>query len=162
MHICVVNLTIIGSDNAWSAPSHYQNQCWNIVNSNFKNKFQWNFNLDSYIFIQENAIENVVCEMASILSQPQCVKIIYGLTWIPIPIFCYSWDDSTMIFTHDFVTRESHCQITSLVTKNRYSWPPIHYYYVYFQWRINSLLSFFMKDFKYLCHLGVDNRVGVK
>ena len=27
-----------------------------------------------YIFIQENALENVVCEMASILSRPQCVK----------------------------------------------------------------------------------------
>ena len=26
------------------------------------------------IFIQENTFENVVCEMASILSPPQCVK----------------------------------------------------------------------------------------
>ena len=32
MHICVGNLTIIGSDNARSAPSHYLNQCWNIAN----------------------------------------------------------------------------------------------------------------------------------
>ena len=33
-HICVGNLTIIGSDNGLSpgtAPSHYLNQCWNIV-----------------------------------------------------------------------------------------------------------------------------------
>ena len=33
-------------------------------------KFNWNPN----IFIQENALENVICEMASILSHPQCVK----------------------------------------------------------------------------------------
>ena len=29
--ICVHNLTIIGSDNGWSAPSHYLNQCWNMI-----------------------------------------------------------------------------------------------------------------------------------
>ena len=32
------------------------------------------FNQNWIIFIQENAIENVVCEMASILSRPHCVK----------------------------------------------------------------------------------------
>ena len=30
------------------------------------NELQWNFNRNSNIFIQENAFENVVCEMASI------------------------------------------------------------------------------------------------
>ena len=30
--------------------------------------------MKSYIFIQENAFENVVSEMAPILSRPQCVK----------------------------------------------------------------------------------------
>ena len=33
-----------------------------------------NANQISNIFIQENALENVVCEMASILFRPQCVK----------------------------------------------------------------------------------------
>ena len=32
------------------------------------------FNRYSNIFIQENAFENVICEMASILSRPQCVN----------------------------------------------------------------------------------------
>ena len=36
-------------------------------------KLQWNFYRNSYIVTQENAFENVVCKMASILSQPQCV-----------------------------------------------------------------------------------------
>ena len=53
------------------APSHYLNQCWNIVNWTLRNKLLWNFNRNSNIFIQQNALENVVCEMASILSGPQ-------------------------------------------------------------------------------------------
>ena len=57
------------------APSHYLNQCWNIVNSNLRNKLQWNNKQNSFIFIQENAFENVVCEMTAILSRPLCVKI---------------------------------------------------------------------------------------
>ena len=56
------------------APSHYLNQCWDIVNSVLGNKLQWNFNHKSNIFIKENASENVVCEMASTLPQPQCVN----------------------------------------------------------------------------------------
>ena len=59
---------------AWSATSHYLNQCWDIVNWTLMNKLQWNFNRYSSIFIQENGFENVVCEMASILSRPQCVN----------------------------------------------------------------------------------------
>ena len=57
-----------------SAPSHYLNQCWTIVNWTFRNKLQWNFNRNSNIYIQEIAFENVVCKMASILSRPQWVK----------------------------------------------------------------------------------------
>ena len=56
------------------APSHYLNQCWNIVNWPLRNKFQWNFNRNSYIFIHENAFEKVVCKMAAILSRPQCLN----------------------------------------------------------------------------------------
>ena len=59
---------------AWSVPSHYLNQCWNIVNWTPRNKLQWNVNRNSYIFIQENPFENVVWKMAAILSRPQCVK----------------------------------------------------------------------------------------
>ena len=50
------------------------NQCLNIFNWTFRDKLQWNFNRKSNIFIHENAFEDVVCEMASILSLPQCVN----------------------------------------------------------------------------------------
>ena len=59
---------------AWSTPSHYLNQCWNIVNWTLGNKLQWNFNRNSNIFIEENTLENVVCEMLFISSRPQCFK----------------------------------------------------------------------------------------
>ena len=59
---------------AWWAPSHYLNQCWNMVNWTLRNKHRWNFNQNSYILIQENAFENVIWKMAAILSWPQCVK----------------------------------------------------------------------------------------
>ena len=40
----------------------------------FGSNFQWNFNSKSYIFIHENAFENIVSKVAAILFQPQCVK----------------------------------------------------------------------------------------
>ena len=66
---CQVTLDI-----SWSAPSHYLNQYWNIVNLTLRNKLQWNVNWNSYFFIQRNACENVVCKKAAILSWPQCVN----------------------------------------------------------------------------------------
>ena len=65
-------------------PSHYLNQCWNIVNWTLGNKIQWNLNRNSYIFIQENTFENVVWKMAAILSLPQCVNEmaqVHSLQW---------------------------------------------------------------------------------
>ena len=64
-HICVGNLTIIGSDNGLS-PGRRQAIIWinavNIVNWPLRNKFQWNFNKNSNIFIHENMFESVVCD----------------------------------------------------------------------------------------------------
>ena len=74
-HICVSELTIIGSDNGLS-PGRRQAILWNnagfIVNWTLRNKLQWNFNRNPNIFNQENAHEHVFCEMASILCQLQC------------------------------------------------------------------------------------------
>ena len=71
-HICVSKMIFIGSDNGLS-PSHYLNQCWNVVNSKLK-KFQWDLKQSSYIFIHKNACENIVWKMAAILSRPQYAK----------------------------------------------------------------------------------------
>ena len=76
----------------WSTSSHYLNQCWNIFNSNLRNKVQWNLKRYSYIFIQENVFENVICEMAVLLSRPQCVNIFHA-DWrnYERKVFAASW-----------------------------------------------------------------------
>ena len=62
----------IGSDSglivSYLAPSHYLNQCLGIINWTLRNKLQWNFSQKSNFFFQENAFENVVCEMVAFLS----------------------------------------------------------------------------------------------
>ena len=50
-YICISKLTIISSDNALSpgqAPSHYLNQCWNVVSWTLRNKLQWNLQRFSF------------------------------------------------------------------------------------------------------------------
>ena len=57
-HICVNEL---GQHWLWlvaySAPSHYLNQIWLIVNCNLRNKLQWNSNQNTKLFILENAFK---------------------------------------------------------------------------------------------------------
>ena len=79
-HICVIKLTVIGSDNGLS-PGRRQAIIWTndgiLFFSYFEipNKFQWNLKRNSSIFIHENAFANVVCAMAPILSRPQCITL---------------------------------------------------------------------------------------
>ena len=40
---------------AYSAPSHYLNQCWVIVNWTLSRKLQWNLNKNTKLFIGGNA-----------------------------------------------------------------------------------------------------------
>ena len=48
----------------------------NLMNDmQFRIIYEWNLKQNSYIFIQEHAFQNVVCEMATILSRPQCVNV---------------------------------------------------------------------------------------
>ena len=70
MHICIGNLTIIGSDKGLSPARH---QCWLIVNWTLGNKFLLNFHQNTMIFIQENTLKNGIWKMASILCWPQCL-----------------------------------------------------------------------------------------
>ena len=84
-HICVSDLTLIGSDNGLSL-GRRQAIIWTNVGilliGTLRNKLQWNFNRNSDISIQENAFESVVCEMAAFLSRPQCVNSIPALVQV--------------------------------------------------------------------------------
>ena len=62
----VGNLTIIGSDNSLS-PGRRQ--------AIIRKKRQWKCNRNSYIFIPENAFENVVSKLVAISSRPQFINL---------------------------------------------------------------------------------------
>ena len=81
-------------------PSHYLNQGWNIVNWILRNKRHWNLNRNSCILIHENAFENVVWEMAAILSGPQCVM--GGIVGVPLIILVIMTvlNDNTAPYLH--------------------------------------------------------------
>ena len=73
-----MNQVRIGSDNGLSphsAPSHYLNQCWVLINWTLRNNHQWNFNQNTKLFIHKNVSENIVCEMVAKL-----LKVL-SLTW---------------------------------------------------------------------------------
>ena len=80
-HISVSNVTIIGSDSGLS-PGRWQA----IISTSAGILLIWplgktvNSNRKYNIFIHDSAYENVVCEMAAMLSWPQCVKC-FLLSW---------------------------------------------------------------------------------
>ena len=81
---------------AWPTPSHYLNQCWNFLNYILGIKFQWNFAQKNTIFIQENAFENVVWKMATILSRPQFVEMLQATLYFVARVLecsmCAIWE----------------------------------------------------------------------
>ena len=61
---------------AYSGPSHYINQCWNVFNWTPRNILLWNFRPNSF---QENPFGHVVWKMAAILSRHNLLKPEYKL-----------------------------------------------------------------------------------
>ena len=77
-----------------SAPSYYLDQCWLIVNSSPGSKLQWNFNQSAKHFINENASENIVCEMAAILPRGGDELIDLSLPFQLVPLTVSTKDSS--------------------------------------------------------------------
>ena len=60
---------------AWSAPVIIWTNAGVLLTRTIETNFKWYLYRNQYIFIQENAFENVVGEIAVILKRPQCVYI---------------------------------------------------------------------------------------
>ena len=92
-HICVNKLTIIGSDNGLS-PGRRQAIIWTNAEILLIGPLGTNFSeivIDIWTFsFKKNAFENVVCEMAAILSRPQWVNWIPGFHQYVPSATCYS------------------------------------------------------------------------
>ena len=85
---------------AYSAPSHYLNQCWGIVNWTLRNKLQWNPNRIIFFSIHENAFENIVFKMVNILSRRRWVNSLWpsddiwrqeSMSTLVQVMACFSW-----------------------------------------------------------------------
>ena len=87
-HICVSNLNIVGSDNGLS-PDRRQAITWTkddfltigALGTNFSENW-----IEIRTFSLKNAFENVVCEMAAILSRRRCI---YGVWKLLSKNYCY-------------------------------------------------------------------------
>ena len=111
-HICVSNLTIIGSDNGLS-----HGRCLAIIWTNagilLIEPLGTNLSAISIVVcILENAFENVVCDMAAILSRPQCVYYVV-LAWEHI--FLLEEDLGVAIVIRDLLTTDRpYCRYLSI------------------------------------------------
>ena len=116
---------------AWSVPSHYLNQCWYMymVNSNLRNRFQWNLNCNLNIFIQGKAFENV-WKMAAILSWPQCVNSL----WPSETVWLHTFGSTFAQVMTCYLTTLSHC-LNQCLLNHRWcavtiSWGQLHKRYL--------------------------------
>ena len=88
--------------------SHYLNQCCVIFNWTLKNKLQSSLIPNSNIFINDIALENIVCEMAAILSREDAltekiVRMLWPSNWTRNWLVC-------TILTMNMITFLPHCQ----------------------------------------------------
>ena len=88
------------------APIHYLIQSWLIINQTIKSIFHWKFISSSKRYIEENAFENVGCQIGAILFWRQCVNTLRPRQdgrHFPDDIFkCIFLEWKCMNFAYDF------------------------------------------------------------
>ena len=147
------------------APSHYLNKCWNSVNWTQGNIFQWNFNQNTIIFIQENAFGNVVCKMPTILFKSsmcwtkfwkQCRKSTSQFS--PIQAIQLMVEETVIYLTLN-MRGPSYLGLTESISWLLMPWlltSPGHQQPWYWLCRIRRFLSYLRKDFNNLRRINVE------
>ena len=120
---------------AYSAPSHYLNQCWVIVNRTLRNQLQWNL-----IEIQNFSFTKMHWKMSSAKWRPFCpgedelispgakpsAAVVYtpGLPYKPCSILLSHWgrDEMADIFQTTFI--------------NGFSWMKLYEFWLKFHWSL--------------------------
>ena len=97
---------------AYTAPSHYLNQCCVIVNWILSNTLQWKFHQNTKPFIHKNAPEHIVCKMAAILFRGRWVKKVKKKR---MPKLCQC--------PHTYLLRPAASSLTSLHPAKMGMWP---------------------------------------
>ena len=105
-------------------PSQYVNQCWVIVNWTLRNKLYWNFDQNTKLFIHENAFENIVYEMAAILSRERWINCYFiPIIFQYIKLFIESWLDLMSIHITALIAQFD--RLFSKLNLNYLSWYPV-------------------------------------
>ena len=129
--VCISKLNMIGSDGGLPAPSHYLNQCWNIVHLD-----PWGQILmksESILFIRnKNAFQND-SKLVAILSWPQCVKHIQNdeilsmtvqtLSYLCIPLnscLYYQWHNLIYLKFYLYIFLFPHPPTNTCYNKREY------------------------------------------
>ena len=105
-HICVSKLTLIGLDNGLS-PGRRQVIIWTNAGILLSRTLGTNFSeiwSEIHTFSSRKCFENVVCELASNLSRPQC-------EWTPTSII---WHLMTVLWENSVCWRSSLCFVLHL------------------------------------------------
>ena len=138
---------------AWSVPSHYLYQCWNIVNWTLRNKLPWNINGNSYISIHEYVFESAVCEMSVIQSRSQCVKWLCCISVSTTPThYCLCWAFLCADKSHNISSRAKILHYRQQLCNYPYWWIPFFnldysLILIFSWWQIYSELSIYRDDF---------------
>ena len=127
---CISKIIIIGSDNGLP-PGQRQAIIWTNagilliwpLGINFN---EINFNRNQYIFIQENAFENVVCCVASISSWPQCVKDhIVSFMRLSLPHNCQPGGISSVtLLPNEWITVKNNITLLQCGPDATHQFPP--------------------------------------
>ena len=144
-HICFSKLTIIVSDNGFVA---WTND-W-ILSTDLSNRLQRNLNRKVEICMQENAIENVVTKLETILSRPQYVKNAVSKS----APFCSGLNVLTLSMGETELS-----WLTRSISGLLMPWllaSPGHQQPWYWLCKIDKSWSYTRKDFNYLWHVSVE------
>ena len=123
---------------ACSAPSHYLNQYWLILNWALRKKLHWNSNRNSNISIQENVFENDVCKMAAILFQPQYVNLSkFRCSWM-VNSLCPAVAGSKVSITSNLTHwgRDKMAAIFQTTFSKGFSWMKMYQFRLTFHWSL--------------------------
>ena len=118
---CWIKSSLLQGSSAYSKPNCILNHfsLWHYQ-SDPRDKLQCNLNQNTGIFLQENAFENMVRKIATILLNRQCTKllvIIFSDFWITINSFVNTYWVKNVMCSQCFVQRV----LTEAITKHSYS-----------------------------------------
>ena len=129
-----------------------------VVNWTLRNKFKWNFDKKTKLFIHENASENIVCEKVAILSLLPYVKRYpdFKDSNIHVLFLLISWSSRLQghAWQRNYSLTHWGCNKMAAIFQttfwDEFSWMKIHEFWLIFHWNLfpGSQLTIFQHWFR--------------